>query len=165
MVKLSLLFVTIFISAFVFEIAQSTEDIKKTLPTIKTENNKELSRLTMREKSAKKIMEDEIFGQISNDFATNLVFMKENRIRVTLRITDAKYQQFVINKTVNMLAAVIEGYLALVIDEHVDGYDYIEILFYDMQGAKFDRKIFVKEDVEKLKLAGYSRETFKVIYL
>ena len=94
-----ILLVIIFISGFTLKVAQSTGEVNEILPTIKTEPNKELSILSVREKNSKKIIEDEIFVQISKDFETNLVFMEENRIRVTLRIADAKYQQFLRSRT------------------------------------------------------------------
>jgi len=110
------------------------------------------------------IKNDEIYLSISQIFRVDISLLKD-KVLVKLNLIDDQLNQQISNDEAgkNFLGGIITGYMAIVVNDHIEEYDLIEVILFDKQGVQFQRNIFTKEAIDNLKKAQ-PRETFKSIF-
>jgi len=106
--------------------------------------------------SLEKIKQDQRYTSLSKNFQMTLSYPIDNKIDVNLNMVNAELQEYVGSEMENMIAGVLIGCYAILIDEYINDYDSIDIKFFDLNNKEFSRKILVKDEINGLKEMGYS---------
>ena len=116
------------------------------------------------------IKSDILYSKLSNDFKTNVIFLKDNRIRIEFQLVSEDLQKQMVGDTdearfaVGFYFALPTNIMLLLVDKYAPAYPEIEILVLDKQGNTLTRTIATSEQLQQMKKSGIlSVETIEML--